>query len=182
VILRSAEPRVSSTPEPTKIGLLATLAVTALTLAAFLREAVDGEVDGRTTGSFLSVFAVLFLLRVLGQIVVAKRAPGWLPPMQQWNLLPYKLLLPIQLVFLLVMAWILLDLFREDGFFASPGPGFGRTLIGFSFVYAAAMAVRYAVRMSRRAQQRWFGGTIPILFHLVLAAFCLTLGTHYASG
>ena len=35
-------------------------------------------------------------------------------------------------------------------------------VIDFSFVYAGAMLVRYAVRMYRQPRERWFGGAIPI--------------------
>jgi hypothetical protein len=32
--------------------------------------------------------------------------------------------------------------------------------------------------MRRRPDQRWFGGTIPIVFHWVLAAFLLVYGVY----
>ena len=41
------------------------------------------------------------------------------------------------------------------------------------------MAARYVVRMTRRPEARWFGGAIPIVFHLVLAAFLLTWGLYH---
>ena len=37
-------------------------------------------------------------------------------------------------------------------------PGFGG--VALSFVYWTALAIRYAVRMARRPEQRWFGGTV----------------------
>jgi hypothetical protein len=43
------------------------------------------------------------------------------------------------------------------------------------------MAVRYVVRMTRRPEQRWFGGTIPIFFHWVLAAYLFVVGLFHAS-
>jgi hypothetical protein len=43
------------------------------------------------------------------------------------------------------------------------------------------MAVRYAVRMTRRPEQRWFGGTIPIVFHWVLASVVFVYGSFHAS-
>jgi hypothetical protein len=177
---RADRNEISATPRPTKIALLATLGITALAVGAVLSAAAAGKLGDRTASFFLLIFSVLFLFRVLGQIVVLRRAPSWLPPMEQWNLMPYALLLPIQIVFLAVMAWIDVDLFRREGFFAGGGSETGWFLIGFSFVYAGSMAVRYIVRMVRRPGQRWFGGTIPIVFHVVLAAFCLTLGIRYA--
>ena len=51
----------------------------------------------------------------------------------------------------------------------------------FAYVYAGSMLARYAVRMSRRPGERWFGGTIPIVFHLVLAAYLYVFGSFHAS-
>jgi hypothetical protein len=42
----------------------------------------------------------------------------------------------------------------------------------------APWSMRYAVRMRRHSDQRWFGGTIPIVFHWVLAAFLLVFGVY----
>ena len=102
--------------------------------------------------------------------------------MDQWNLVPYRALLPIQLVILAVMIWI------DASFSAATGPpvdrseAFGWLLVGFSGVYAGSMVVRYAVRMRRRPEARWFGGTIPIVFHLVLATYLYAFGSFHVDG
>jgi hypothetical protein len=41
------------------------------------------------------------------------------------------------------------------------------------------MIIRCTVRMVRRPDQRWSGGTIPIVFHAVVAAFQWTFGTFH---
>jgi hypothetical protein len=170
-----------TTPGATKVALVTTLLVTAGGVVAFVAAAPDARVDPRLAGWFLLLFALLFLVRVAGQVVVALRAPGWLPPMRQWNLFPYPLLLPVQVAFLGIIAWLLRDFLTESGPAVEPKPAFGRFVLGFSGVYATAMAVRFAVRMRRRPEERWFGGTIPIVFHGVLAAFLFTLGSYHAS-
>jgi hypothetical protein len=170
-----------STPAPTKAALLAVLAATAAAATTFVAVADAERVDPRLAGRFLLLFACLFALRVAGQLAVVLRRPRWLPPMEEWNLMPYRLLLPIQLAFLAVMAWLLRDFLAESGLAVEPSPWFGRFVLGFAAVYAGAMFVRYVVRMRRRPEQRWFGGTIPIVFHWVLAAFLLVLGTYHAS-
>ena len=101
--------------------------------------------------------------------------------MGEWNLLPYRFLLPTQIALLVLMAWIGSDLSRGAGVFADPVPASGSALVWLSYVYAGVMAVRYAVRMRRRPDQRWAGGAIPIVFHFVLAAFVFTFGTYHAS-
>jgi hypothetical protein len=131
-------------------------------------------------GAFLWLFTFLLFLRVIGQVIVVLRHPRWLPPMEQWmsGLVPYRLLLPAQIVILTLMVWIASDISRESGFFAEPAPHWGRAAIWFSYLYAGAMVVRYVVRMARRPDERWTGGTIPIIFHCVVAAFLWSFG-HY---
>lgn len=158
-----------STPLFTRMVLIATLVVTGFALG------MSGEV-----APVLWLFTALFVLRVGGQILVALQPRSWLPPMEQWNLVPYPVLLPIQIVFIVVMLWIDLAFTANTGIAAAEAPRLGTFLIAFSAVYALSMAVRYVLRMSRRPDQRWFGGTIPIVFHLVLAAYVYVLGNTYA--
>jgi len=44
------------------------------------------------------------------------------------------------------------------------------------------MAARYVVRMKRRPDQRWLGGTIPIVFHTVVAAFQWTFAIYHLTA
>jgi hypothetical protein len=131
----------------------------------------------------LACLATAFLSRVVGQLLVAVFHVEFLPPMAQWysGLLPYPLLLPIQIVILIVQAMISRDLWRGSGSFAKRRPRLGRILCGFSFVYAAAMLVRYAVAMYLYPERRWLTGTIPIFFHWVLAAYLFILGRYQLS-
>jgi uncharacterized protein len=130
---------------------------------------------------WLWLFTALLSLRVLGQIIVVWRAPNWLPPMDQWQsgLLPYPVLLLGQSIVLTLMVWICLDFTRGAGVFIQPYPGRARYLLWFSYVYFVGMVVRYIIWMTRRPDQRWFGGTIPIIFHSVVAAFIFTFGTYH---
>jgi hypothetical protein len=157
-----------STPRPAAIWLLATLAATAATVAAFLFHGVV------TTELALTALTALFATRVAGQLAVLAAAPSWLPPMDEWNFVPYRFLLPVQLVVLALMT----ALATAD---AHTAPAVGWTLVALSFAYWGAMAARYAIRMTRRPEARWLGGTIPIVFHCVLAAFVFVLGVSYTA-
>jgi uncharacterized protein len=128
--------------------------------------------------------SVLMLLRVVGQLFVFLRAPAWLPPMGQWQsgLVPYSFLLSTQAVVLVLMFWIAIDFARGAGVWVQPLPRLGRIVLVWSYLYAGAMVVRYIVRMARRPGERWFGGTIPIIFHSVLAAFQWTFAQYHAGG
>jgi uncharacterized protein len=170
-----------ATPAATKIALVATLVVTIGAVGAFLGQAPSDEIDADLAAPYLALLGFLFVVRVVGQIVVLIAAPRHLPPMEQWNLLPYRLLLPIQLVFIALITAIVADFAAGPWLFAEPNRDFGFFLVGLSGVYAASMALRYAVRMVRRPSERWFGGTIPIVFHIVLAAFLFIWGAYHLS-
>jgi hypothetical protein len=134
---------------------------------------------------FLWLFTLLLFLRVLGQIVVVVRAPRWLPPMEQWQsgLLPYPVLLFGQAIVLTLMVWISLDVGRGSGLFSEPRrAAVGYATVWISAVYFGGMILRYILRMQRRPDQRWFGGTIPIIFHCVVAAFLLAFGRYHITG
>jgi hypothetical protein len=124
------------------------------------------------TVALLVSLLVLFIARVLGQIIVALReargwlAPRWLPPMEEWysGLLPYRFLLPAQIAIIALMIFMIRQV--ADGAPANRGLAIG--VFAFATVYALAMVVRFF--MSKR-------GRIPIFFHWVLAAFLFVYAT-----
>ena len=120
----------------------------------------------------VAVCTSLFALRVLGQALVVTWAPRWLPSNEHWysGLMPYRYLLPAQLALLAVMVVITFDLYRGQGLFAADWwTGAAMYLAVLSWVYFAAMVVRYVLTMALRPELRWFKRTIPIWFHMVLA-------------
>ena len=181
-VLLQARARVarnsSISPRATNVILLATLAITAAAVVDVLRRAPLGPIEA---GSYLALFTGLFVLRVLGQIVVVTRAPAWLPPQtgENWNLVPYRILLPSQLAILALMILIVRGVCLEYGAFGTRRTALGTFLVVASAIYAHVMAARYVVRMKRKPEARWFGGAIPIVFHMVLAAFLLTWGLYH---
>lgn len=168
----------ASSPRATNLILIATVAVTAAAAVDMVRRV---PLTASEAGTYLALFIALFGLRVVGQIVVVLRAPAWLPPTtgENWNLVPYRILLPSQLAILVLMSFILHGVCLEYGPFGTRRPALGTFLISASAIYAHVMAARYVVRMIRKPDARWFGGAIPIVFHLVLAAFLLTWGLYH---
>ncbi len=128
----------------------------------------------------LAAFTLLFILRVCGQILVAIVDIDFLPPFEQWysGLLPYSVLLPIQILIIGVMLKIVLDFAKRSGFFITPKPRAAVFIKWFSYVYFLSMGARYVITMTLYPELRWFTGTIPIWFHMVLAAFLYTF-SHY---
>ena len=122
---------------------------------------------------------VLFMCRVLGQVYVALYAPRWLPPMREWysGLLPYYLLLPAQLLIFALLLIVAYDYTREEGFLFVTSAIKGKILVGIAIAYFSIMVIRYVVTMVRYPARRWFGGTIPIALHFVLAAFIFMVGS-----
>jgi hypothetical protein len=124
----------------------------------------------------MAVLLVLFLGRVLGQLLVATVAPSWLPPMARWysGLMPYRYLLPVQIVFLVVMTALTVSVARESEPLGAPAPATGTWLVWASYIYAlgtGGRAIRYALAAPDRR-----GVLIPIVFHFVLAGFLFTYG------
>ena len=132
-------------------------------------------------GSALWILLAAFSARVAGQLVVVLWAPSWLPAMEQWysGLLPYRLLLPTQIVLIGVMARLAAQVHGQGGRLPARSPQRGEWLTRASYLYAAAMLVRYAVQLVLKPEWRWFGHTIPIAFHLVLATWLYVLAGAY---
>jgi hypothetical protein len=123
----------------------------------------------------LSTLLFLFVLRVLGQVLVHFFDAQWLPPMEQWQsgLLPYPILLASQVMIIALLIKVCVDVARGDGFFSTTRTWFRGPAMWFGYIYFAGMLVRYVVRMNVHPEARWFGGTIPIVFHCVLASFII---------
>jgi len=134
-----------------------------------------------TYAVILAGLAFAFFLRVAGQAVVAVGQAKFLPPMEQWysGLVPYPVLLPIQIIILGIQSRVSYDLWRDKGFFAQRHPQVGNGLKWFAYLYFIAMVLRYILTMSFYPEQRWFSGTIPIFFHWVLAAYIYVLGQYH---
>jgi len=129
----------------------------------------------------LWVLLFLFGLRVAGQALVVFLDVQWLPPLAAWQsgLLPYHWLLLSQVVIILLFARIGWDIARGRGAFAQPRAWFGAGLLAFAMPYLLTMLVRYGVRMCLYPSERWTGGSIPTVFHWVLAGFLLTYGRYH---
>ena len=89
--------------------------------------------------------------------------------------LPYHILLPGQILLLLLMTMVTYDAVRETGYWHPGRPATRETLRVFAIIYFIAMVLRYAMTMAFVPELRWFGHTIPIVFHFVLASYLLVL-------
>ena len=129
----------------------------------------------------LGVLALLFLGRVLGQLLVATGYGGKLPPMDQWysGLIPYPVLLPIQAVILALQAKVGLNLWRGSGAFARRSRRWGYGLGWFSLLYFLVMLGRHVLTIALVAARPWWDGAIPIVFHWILPAYLFVLSRYH---
>lgn len=115
----------------------------------------------------------VFVVRVLGQVEVSLCAPPWLPPLPAWEsgLIPYPVLLPVQILLIAWMAVIAADHWRGSGFFWVTKSSTRRNLRLFAALYAAAMALRLVITAIFPPHTLLERGLIPVLAHWDLAAF-----------
>lgn len=119
----------------------------------------------------------LFALRVLGQAIQLWAPVRWLPSFEsfQGSGLPYWALLPAQaliLIFAVCHSW---DVQQGK---VEPRPVRGRALVAVGGVYLTASFRRLVIGLVPGAPQ-WFRAWIPGAFHLVLAAYVVTLGAYH---
>ena len=124
--------------------------------------------------ALLWTLLALFVLRVAGQAMVAFYGVPWLPAMERWysGLVPYGLLLPVQIAIIVLMARICSDFTRRYGFFVRPRRFFAVPWLWFGWIYFTVMLLRYPVQMMLKPE----APVIPIFFHWVLAAFVIAVG------
>ena len=128
----------------------------------------------------LAILAILFLARVAGQVAAAFGVT-FLPPMAEWHsgLLPYSALLPVQCAILGLQFEVSRELWIGRGPLTRMRVRFGVGLKWFSLLYFLGMLARYVITMTLFPERRWFGGSIPIFFHWVLAAYLYLLSRYH---
>ena len=92
--------------------------------------------SARAYAAVMAVLLVLFIGRVLGQVLVATIAPSWLPPMARWysGLMPYRYLLPTQVGFLALMTAMTLGVDRQRAPFGTIPAAAGGWIVWASYV------------------------------------------------
>jgi len=125
--------------------------------------------------ALLWMFSFLFGLRVLGQAVQRWRPQPFLPPFHafQGSSLPYWLLLSFQLVILFIMVRLT---WRMRCAVLVPSVRAGKVLLWAGCIYMVVSLGRIIIGATLPDAPAWFSTWIPAAFHVVLAAFVLTLG------
>jgi hypothetical protein len=131
--------------------------------------------EGREVALLLWSCIALFAARVVGQFEALVASPPWLPDMEAWysGVLPYYLLLPVQIALLMIMAVVAWSRRVRTGRFALAHPRVTGTLRSLAVLYFVAMALRLGLDIHENGADYWREGAIPVAFHWVLALFLL---------
>ena len=131
-----------------------------------------------TYAALLWLLTMAFAMRVFGQALQRWAPQPFLPPLDafQGSNLPYWLLLSAQLVILVVMTVVCRRV--QTGSLA-PSARAGTVLTWGGWIYMTVSIARIAVGLSWPAAPAWFSTWIPAVFHVVLAAYVLTLAYYH---
>jgi hypothetical protein len=133
-----------------------------------------GGYSRHTVVTILGVLTFAFSLRVIGQAVQAWAPQSFLPPFAafQGSSLPYGVLLFSQLLILAAMIVVTARIYRGT---LTPRRRTGGALALLGGAYLSVSIVRILIGFFIAAAPAWFRTWLPATFHLVLAAFVLTL-------
>jgi hypothetical protein len=122
----------------------------------------------------------LFAFRVAAQLVQYASPNRLLPSFEAWqgSGLDYPVLLASQLLILVFMAWQTTGVSRQ----VLARRRVGVWLIALGAVYFVTMSARLVLGLTLLAAVSWFAKPLPAFFHMVLAAYLLTLGHYHLQG
>lgn len=127
---------------------------------------------------FLWAFSLLFLIRIVGQLIQQVDSVLWLPPLAAWqgSSLPYAILLPAQLI---IWAAMICTSHRHASGRVKRSRTRGKWLLLLGGLYFLSMTTRLVVGIAGLSTIPWFQKSIPAFFHLVLAAFILSIAAFH---
>ncbi len=128
--------------------------------------------------ALLWLLTIVFALRVAGQALQRWAPQPFLPPFDafQGSNLPYWLLLSAQLAISMVMIVVAR---RVQTGSLDPSARAGTVLMWTGSIYMTASVGRIVVGLFVPAAPPWFSTWIPAVFHVVLAAYVLTLAYYH---
>ena len=146
-----------------------------------LRDAAAADERCRRYAWALGALTAVFGLRVAGQALQYWVGVDRLPPFDafQGSTLPYWLLLSVQVFLLALMTSITADVGAGT---RRRNPGAARVLSWIGAVYMAGSIGRIALGLALPDPPAWFTAWIPAFFHVILAAFVLTLAAYHATA
>jgi hypothetical protein len=142
---------------------------------------IGHEARNRNYALILACLAGLFALRVMGQAIQSWTPLAALPPFEsfQGSRIPYCALLSTQLILIVIMMRVTSRVATG----AMPRSARTAHVLGWAGgVYMVGSLVRIAIGLLIENAPAWFSAWISGVFHLVLAAFVLTLSAYHAGA
>lgn len=132
-------------------------------------------------GVALTILTLVFLVRVLAQLVQWLAPTRLLPPFEAWHsaTVPYLGLLASQVLILGAQIWLLRGVVTGTH---APRRRLGLGLLTFGVMYFGFMLFRLIGGLTFLAHAAWFQARIPTLFHLALATYLLVLAHYHLRG
>lgn len=147
-----------------------------------MADASPGRRISQPYGWLLLGLLLLFLFRVVAQLIQAFSPVTALPPFETWQsgALPYPMLVLFQLIILAACGRVVWSFLSGT---VVPSGKKGRLLLIVGWIYFSIMGLRLLIGLTVAPDHFWFGAVVPTFFHLVLACFLLVSGSfHTASG
>ncbi|MCB1498828.1 MAG: hypothetical protein KDK07_03405 [Bauldia sp.] len=128
-----------------------------------------------------ATFLLLFVFRVLAQLLQFFRPISALPPFEAWEsgAIPYWLLVVAQVAIALVSGALIVSLFRRR---LRPNRTVGIVLMTLGGLYLAGSLFRLVAGYTFLAETAFFDDHLPAYFHVVLACLLFTFGDFYRYG
>lgn len=135
----------------------------------------------RRYGTVLGALTLLFLFRVVAQLVTYGYPVPLLPAFDAWHsgVIPYPLLVLSQVLILWLMARATMRISMGQ---VVPNRVTAKRLLLAGGIYAAVMLARLGLGLTVLDHSEWFTHWLPAVFHLVLATFLLVLGGYHQTS
>lgn len=146
-----------------------------------MKEPVTTDTRCRRYAWALGALTALFAVRVAGQALQRWAPVGALPAFDdfQGSSLPYWLLLSVQIFLLACMVSIASDVAAGT---RRRNARAARVLLWVGGLYMAGSTARILLGVVLPDPHAWFTAWIPAFFHVILAAYVLTLAAYHATA
>ena len=151
------------------------------TAKAEQRKPTERAGSSRFHARLLALLAVLFVGRVVVQLIQYFHPVDVLPGFEEWQsgALPYAVLVALQLVIVAGQLRVVRAVGRGQRLLRQE---WRRAVSAFAAIYLGVMAFRLIAGLTFATDGGWLDARLPTIFHLVLATFLVTWMHHESGG
>ena len=132
----------------------------------------------KTYGYILLAILILFIGRVVAQLMQLLHPVSFLPSFEIWQsgALPYPVLLMLQIIIIALMLAATVKFFRGT---IVVQPTKGRIYFFLGSLYFVFMLIRFIAGFTVAHDGSWFDAPFPSFFHMMLALFVIIIGLYH---